>query len=248
VPRLFDQRRHPQEDEQGGGRPAPAQRAHAVAPRPAGPGKSHGEAGGRQAEHAGHETQVRDVGLQAERAGGDGDRQHGVVVAQHRPHRQQHHRPPHQRQVRVPRLRPAVGAVGVQQHGHARGDGQRAGAAAPAVTDPHGDCDGSQVERCGGRLQRPRRCAEQAVERCQQPEADGAGVAAGQAQRFDAARQPHERRVARGDVTHAQLGQREVEVGVPVGVAESDERNCDRHGQGGDGSQPGQVDGPPRRR
>jgi hypothetical protein len=54
--------------------------------------------------------------------------------------------------------------------------------------------------------------------------------------------------VARGDVTHAQLGQREVEVGVPVGVAESDERNCDRHGQGGDGSQPGQVDGPPRRR
>ena len=86
----------------------------------------------------------------------------------------------------------------------------------------------STMQRDCRHLHRPRRRAEQPVDRPQHPEAHRTGMASLAAERADAADEADQRRMAGPDVADAQLGHRQVEDRIPALLRQHCERDDQR--------------------
>ena len=104
-----------------------------------------------------------------------GDGQHGEVVAEDRPHRDDEHQPPHDGQVRVPRLGEQLRPVEAHEERDERPP-CRAGRPVPPPSPGHPEhrADREHVERRGGRLHGPGGARRRSCRRARAPRSSGA--------------------------------------------------------------------------
>ncbi len=189
----------------------------------------------RHRDHAATHAQVRDVGLHAVARGQHQHRQHLQVVTQHRPRGEQHHRPGHQRQVRIPGLFHHHDPEGVHQQHHQGTDPDEHRQATAAPPQPQRHTDPGEVQHERGGEQRPRGRPEDLVERGEQPEAQWTRVAPGvHPEVAEASRQADQGRVQAEHGAHAHLGLGEVEHHVGLGASQLQRGDDERDDERGD--------------